>query len=395
VRGPGTAVVVGGGIGGLTAAVALRRVGWSVTVLERADTFAEVGAGITVMSNALRGLDAVGLGEAVRRGFRAQRPGGLRTSSGRWLSRLDGPALERELGVTAAALHRADLHRILRSALPADTTITGATPHALLDRDGAVEVRYTRDNREHAVRGDLVVGADGIRSWVRAQRWPEAAGPVYDGSTAWRAVTTGPVGGDVDIGQTWGRAQEFGHLPLPDGRVYWYGAASVPPGQRADDGELAEVRRRFGSWHAPIPALLAATEPGAVLRHDIYRLPPLRTYVRGRVALLGDAAHAMTPNLGQGGAQAIEDAVVLAAAVSTAADVGAALADYDRQRRPRTQAVSRAATVMARCGQQLRNPVAVALRDAAISLTPPRVALRSMTRFGSWTPPELSAVEPR
>jgi 2-polyprenyl-6-methoxyphenol hydroxylase-like FAD-dependent oxidoreductase len=389
----GAAVVVGGGIGGLTAAVALRRVGWTVTVLERAEAFTEVGAGITVMSNALRCLDAVGLGDAVRRGSRAQSPGGLRTPSGRWLARLDGAAVERELGVTAAALHRADLHRILLSALPADATVTGATPHALLDAGGAVEVRYTRDGGDHAIGADLVVGADGIRSWVRAQRWPEAAGPVYDGSTAWRAVTTDPVPGGVDISQTWGRGQEFGHLPLPDGRVYWYGAATVPPGERADDDELAEVRRRFGTWHRPIPALLAATEPDAVLRHDVHRLPALRTYVRGRVALLGDAAHAMTPNLGQGGAQAIEDAVVLAAAVSTCADLGAALAEYDRQRRPRTQAVSRAATVMARSGQQLHNPVAVAVRNAAVALTPPRVALRSMAHFGTWSPPELRAVE--
>ncbi len=181
-------------------------------------------------------------------------------------------------------------------------------------------------------------------------------------------------------------------MPLTDGRVYWYAAATAPEGERSSD-EMAEVRRRFGSWHAPIPALLAATTPAAVLRHDIYRLPPLDTYVRGRVALLGDAAHAMAPNLGQGGNQALEDAVVLAAALSTAPDVRTALARYDAERRPRTQAVSRTATRMGRFGQQLSNPAAVMLRNTAIRLTPARVALNSMARFGSWIPPQLHAID--
>ncbi|MFF4874590.1 FAD-dependent monooxygenase [Micromonospora sp. NPDC000668] len=153
--------------------------------------------------------------------------------------------------------------------------------------------------------------------------------------------------------------------------------------------ELAAVRERFGDWHAPIPALLAATPPEVVLRNDIHHLAaPLPSYVRGRVALLGDAAHPTTPNLGQGAGQAIEDAVVLGAVCAAGAEgLPAALAAYDRQRRPRSQAIARASYRAGRYGQQLRNPLAVTVRDAALRLAPARAALRGMARYADWQPP--------
>ncbi len=378
----GTAVVVGGGLGGLTAAVALRRVGWRVAVLERAPEFGEVGAGIGVMPNAMRALDALDLGDAVRRDGTPRLPGGIRDHRGRALGHLDAADLER--GGRLVAIHRADLHRVLRSALPADCLVTSAD---VVEVEPGV--RYLVDGEPVELEADLVVAADGIGSRVRSRLWPDVPAPVYSGTTAWRAVTDHA--GALEIGQTLGPGTEFGVLPLAAGRVYWYAATLSPAGLRSDD-ELGGVRRLVDGWHDPIPALLAATDPKAVLRHDIHELAsPPSTYVRGRVALLGDSAHAMTPFLGQGACQAIEDGVVLAAACADASTVQEALTRYDRERRPRAQAVARASRFTGRAGHGLRNPVAIAVRNALLRSVPAKVAVSGMTRFSGWTPPALGA----
>ncbi|UNZ20225.1 FAD-dependent monooxygenase [Streptomyces sp. 891-h] len=381
------AVVVGGGIGGLAAAIGLRRIGWEVTVVERARELADAGAGISLHANGIRALEALGVDGPVREAARPQYTGGTRSPGGRWLARMDGAALERELGTPIVGIPRAALHRALRRALPSGALVTGEQVLSVEDDAAADRVRVPLGDT--VLYADLVVAADGVGSRLRPLLFPHHPGPVYSGSTVLRALTDGPFEPGTDFTLTWGGGAEFGHIALADGRAEWHAVLTTPPGVRHAD-PLAVLRRRFGSWHDPVPRLLDATRPEAVLHHDIHELAtPLPRFTKGRVALLGDAAHAMTPNLGQGACQALEDAAVLAAALATAPDVAAALARYDAERRPRSQAVARDARRAGRLGQRLSHPVAVALRNTALRLAPSGATLRTVLRHADWRPPAL------
>jgi 2-polyprenyl-6-methoxyphenol hydroxylase-like FAD-dependent oxidoreductase len=300
---------------------------------------------------------------------------------------MDGAALERALGTPIVGIPRATQHRLLRAALPAGCLVVGAEVTSLdpaaPDRVGVVTGAGVRE-------ADLVVAADGVNSALRTLLFPGHPGPAYSGSTVLRAITEHPVPLATDFELTWGRGAEFGHIAFADGRAEWHAVLNSPAGVRHPD-PLGVLRRRFRDWHDPIPALLAATRPEAVLHHDIHELAtPLPTFVAGRVALLGDAAHAMTPNLGQGACQALEDAVSLAAALATAPSLDTALARYDAERRPRSQSVARAARQAGRMGQQLSHPLAVAVRNAALRVAPDRATLRAVLRHADWTPPDLN-----
>jgi 2-polyprenyl-6-methoxyphenol hydroxylase-like FAD-dependent oxidoreductase len=343
-----------------------------------------VGAGLSLWPNALRALAALGVEERVRALGAVESAGGVRDRRGRWLSRLDNAEIARRHGQPLVVVHRADLVRALVEALPAECLRSGGEVRAVRPEGDAVVVEH----RDGTVRADLVVGADGVHSGVRRQWWPEAAVPRYAGYTAWRMIA-GPLAEPPAEGAvTWGRGERFGFTALPGGRFYCFAAATVPAGGAAD-GEHAAVSSRFADWPDPIPALLAATPESGVIRHDIYHLPPLATYVRGRVALLGDAAHAMDPMLGQGACQALEDAVVLAACLDETPDVESALARYDGLRGPRTRAVVRRS---ARLGAvaQWSWPPAVWARDLGARVVPASVTLRSMASVLDWTPPRGS-----
>lgn len=374
--------IVGGGIGGLAAAVALHRRGWRVEVLERAGEFTEIGAGISLWPNALRALDALGLAGAVRALGTVEATGGVRDRRGRWLSRTDNAELARRFGHPLVVLHRADLLRVLTDALPAESLRSGSEVSTVRE-DGHLPVIVHRGGES---RPDLVVGADGLRSAVRRALWPAAAGPRYAGYTAWRMVTEPLAEPPREGAAIWGRGARFGYTALSGGRMYCFATASLPAGAASGSSEHAELLDRFGSWPDPVPALLSAVPASAVLRHDLYDLPPLASFVRGRVALVGDAAHAMTPNLGQGACQALEDAVTLAHCLDAIPDVAAALRSYDGLRRARTQAITRRSARLGAVGQ-LSWPPAVLLRDTAARLTPTRATLRAMTPVLGWTVP--------
>lgn len=182
--------MIGGGIGGLTAAVALHQQGWTVTVLERSSALEPVGAGISLSPNSQRALDVVGVGDEIRDLAVWQSDGGLRTPSGRWLSRTNSEALAERFGGSLVLLHRATLVGVLCSRLPADAVRTDRAAH-LADAGGPGRPA-TVTTQEGDLAAELVIGADGIRSGVRAALFPEHPGPTYAGFTTWRTGCRAP-----------------------------------------------------------------------------------------------------------------------------------------------------------------------------------------------------------
>jgi 2-polyprenyl-6-methoxyphenol hydroxylase-like FAD-dependent oxidoreductase len=366
------AIVIGAGIGGLAAGVALSRVGWDVTVLERASSLEPVGAGLAVAPNALRVLDALGVGERLRKLAALQGAAGIQRPDGGWISRTDATTAAERYGEPVIVVHRATLVDTLAEALPAGALRLGLPAEDVEAETGAV---VTADG---TLTADLVVAADGLHSPVRSKLFPKHPGPVYTGVTSWRIVVPHP-GGTLVPAETWGGGKVFGIVMLGDGRIYAYATAPAEANARAGD-EKAEMQRLFGAWHEPIPTLIAAATD--VVRTDIRCLDePLPRFHSGRVALLGDAAHAMTPNLGQGACQALEDALILA---RHAGDLPA----YTAARLPRTTEVARASRRVARVAG-LSNPLAERLRNAAMSLAGrlgPDTVLRQMDPVLSWRP---------
>ena len=358
------AIVVGGGIGGLTAAIALRRVGIGAVVFERAGELREIGAGISLWVNAMKALERLEIADAVRASGRQEIGGAILTSGGGTLSEIPADALEERFGPNVV-LRRADLQGALLAALPEDAVRLDARCVGYRQDGYGVTALFAGGREE---RGDLLVGADGLNSVVRKQLFGGGAEPRYAGFTAWRALAE--PGEDQAGFEAWGRGEIFGLAGLGRGRFYWYATKNAPEGQRdAAAGRKAELLERFGSWCEPIPSVIRATEETAILRNDIYDREPAGRWGEGNATLLGDAAHPMTPNLGQGACQAIEDAVVLADAVRLSDSAASALRSYEARRIRRTGAVVRASRSMARV-LQIEAPLLCGVRDAGVRLMP-------------------------
>jgi 2-polyprenyl-6-methoxyphenol hydroxylase-like FAD-dependent oxidoreductase len=368
------ALVAGGGIGGLAAGIALRRAGFDVTVLERAARAREIGAGISIMPNGSRALAALGVSPLPAIGLKRLT---LRTWRGQILSEAPVGLMQERYGSALMVVPRVQLHSLLMETLGADRVAAGAEVTGFAEGDGRVRVALS-DGR--ILEANLLIGADGLRSAVRTQLLADGE-PHYLGCTAWRATSdiagTGVVGGEGI--NWWGPGGEFGALPMAS-LVYWFATANSPAGHDVPPSERRQdLLDRFGAWESPIPDIIATTEPGAILRNDIFDRSPARRWTRGHVALLGDAAHPMAPNVGQGACQALEDAVALGASVAGQSDLEAGLRDYERRRRRRANGFVRLSRQMS-AAVQSENRLLVTVRNLGTRLAPSRLVVSQMDR---------------
>jgi 2-polyprenyl-6-methoxyphenol hydroxylase-like FAD-dependent oxidoreductase len=369
------AIVVGAGIGGLATAIAFERAGVEPIVIERARELREAGFGLVVSANAVIALRLLGLGDGLaERGTRVLRAE-IRNPRDDLLTLIDYEAQ----GWESYGILRTELQELMLEAVPVERLRLGTTCIGASD-DGRV---YLRDG--HSVDAEVVVGADGIRSTVRRSLFGEEE-LRYGGHRAWRA---GTLFADERVRdrfvEVWGVGGGFGFGPAGRGRVYWYCFEAVPEGAPAPERPRDEFLRRYGTWFDPIPALIESTDEDAIEPTFTYDRPPRRTWGRGRVTLLGDAAHPMKPNIGQGAAQALEDAVVLGSCAAESEDAELVLRAYERRRVKRANAVVRMSRQAGRAAE-VRSQLGAQVRDAVMKALPDRLAIAQQRKLAEFEP---------
>lgn len=369
-------IVIGGGIGGLSAAIALRAAGAEVSVFERRDDARKInaGAGMVLWHNAMRALQRIDVASRLTaRGSPLERAE-WQSANGGMLASWPVDETARALQAPALGVRRANLHQVLGASLPDSVVHLDMECTGFVEDGAGVTARFADGHEE---RGDVLVGADGINSAVRAQLLGRER-PRYAGYALWFGI--------VEPGRLRAPAPTFREVAGPGARVfffpvgegwhYWSAVRNAPEGGEDPEHGVKDVLlASHRGWPDPVEELLAATDEVTIYRRDIVDRSPVKHWGTGRVTLLGDAAHPITPNLGQGAAQAIESAVALTDSLGAGHDVGAALRAYEARRMSRTAALTRRAWLIGAMGRW-ENPLACRMREQVMKAVFPTVAWR-------------------
>jgi len=369
-----TFAILGGGICGLSTAIALKNIGIRAEVYESAPQFRPLGAGLLLAANAMRGFQKIGIAEKIAARGRLLPRFFIFDDRGKVITAADATAIGQKYGMHNFAIHRADLHEALAAELdPAQLhTRKRATGFS---KNGARTVVQFEDGS--TLETDYLLAAEGIHSAIRRQLLPDSK-PRYAGYTCWRAVVdAGAVSQDF-ASETWGAAGRFGIVPLAGNRIYWFAVVNAPQNDPAmRNFRVADLQRLFGNFHAPVSQILAQTREEDLIWNDIIDLRPLPKFAFGNILLLGDAAHATTPNMGQGACQAIEDAAVLADELATNPDPAVAFAAFEKRRLKRTRFIVENSWSLGKIAQW-EKPLLVFLRNNLLRLVPERLNERQM-----------------
>lgn len=357
------ALIVGAGIGGLAAGIALKQAGWQVSIHERAENPRELGFGLLLAPNAIAALGELGVADRVL-------TSGVHTSAVE-IRRLDGRVVRRfrsPLGGASAVALRSELHGALMESVGRDALLLGSDADRF-EAAGESVVLSTADGVSHA--GDLLVGADGVGSAIRRQLHPDEPLARPSGYCAVRGVALGV--GDVLEGLSavgyLDDGVEIGTARASSDAVYWYISVISRDLGVADRNPAAVIRRLSDRCDRSLKTLFASTRPEDMRFDDLFTRAPLRRWGTGRVTLLGDAAHPVMPHTGQGAAQALEDAVALGVALRSGGATEEALRRYEQVREKRTRRFVLAGPRIARM-TTTRNPIITAVRTLAIRALP-------------------------
>jgi len=365
-----TALIVGAGIGGLAAVLALGRSGWQVRIFERAPDVRALGFGISLAPNAVAALDELGIAERVTAAACVTANVEIRKSNGKLLRRFN---VSGDLADAAPVIAlRPALHGALLLALPAGAVSVGSEAVAFQAAGPEVVLRF---HNGHSVTGDVLIGADGVSSIVRRLLHPEERPARRSGYFAIRGVAYGAADGLGDLSAVayLGRGIEAATLRASRDDVYWYVSLLAEDAARLRNAPQTLLEHCAALLDDGFRRVVEKTRPDDVRLDELFECDPLATWGAGRVTLIGDAAHPMLPHTGQGAAQALEDAVALGLALSSDTDPAVSLRKYERVRAARTRAIVRRGPRIAGF-TTTKSRIIDGIRSAAIALMPARVA---------------------
>jgi 2-polyprenyl-6-methoxyphenol hydroxylase-like FAD-dependent oxidoreductase len=371
--------IIGAGIGGLSAAIALQLLGQKVRVFERAPELKEMGAGIVLSANAIKALEKLGIADQVRQSGSAVKKAEIRTPDGQLLVNMPVHKQAERYGTYSYLIYRPDLQRILTEKLEPNT-IEHGKKFLRLEQDQEKVTSFFEDGE--TLKTDLLIGADGVHSRVRENIVGDSPSR-YSGFTAFRGIShyeddrfPAELGGGFEA---WGEGKRFGFSHLGKGRVFWFAAINAPQGTFLTAENKRHIAlKHFKSWWGPIADVIDSTNEENILVHEIFDSKPIKKWHKGRVTLLGDAAHPMLPNLGQGGAQAMEDAIILTRCLKQfPKELEQALSLYEQVRIPRVTKIVQGSRMMARI-MQLENPVAMKVRNQLLRNAPDKIKIERL-----------------
>jgi len=299
-------LIIGGGIGGLTTAIALEQAGFETAVFEATATIKTDGAGIWMAPNAMQVFDRLGFaGQVIERGMPLEHME-LTDQNLQSIQRMDQEWIKKKFGFSVTSIARYRLRDVLLENYNSELYLQKRCVD-IKQNSTSVEATFFDAS---SVQGDILIGADGIHSNVRDAVLPNAT-TRYSGQTCWRGIAQLSLKDDLSRAsiEAWGSKYRIGFSVISEHEVYWFAVAKAPQGERGK--AKSNIADKFRNFASPIPDIIAATPKSAIIRNDISDLKPIDTWHKGRVCLIGDAAHATTPNMGQGGGQAVEDAWVL------------------------------------------------------------------------------------
>jgi 2-polyprenyl-6-methoxyphenol hydroxylase-like FAD-dependent oxidoreductase len=361
--------IVGAGIGGLTLAIALQRKGFKVKVYENAAEIKPLGAGLVLAANAVKAFMEIGISDEVLKAGNILKVIRIKDPKGNILTETNSEKFTQKLGVVNNfTIHRADLHQVLIAQLDTGTLQLnkGCIDH-VADHSG-VTLTFSDGSTATA---DYLIACDGIHSAIRKKVLPQSY-PRYAGYTCWRAVIDHiPPGVDLqETSETWGAGCRFGIVPLSNNRLYWFACINA----KEKDPHMASLgisglKRYFKNFHFPVSEILDHTQAHNLIWSDIIDLKPLNKFAFGNIVLMGDAAHATTPNMGQGACMAIEDAAILANCIENYGTAEEAFINFQKKRIVRTTAIVNNSWTIGKMAQ-LENSILIGLRNRLIKATP-------------------------